>query len=163
VAQESADAGYALAFDEGKRAVAEQAATLKDTRDRVGTLISAAAVTAGLAVALGGGDAKHAGAWSVVGAIIAGFGFVWITVASVAIWWPFAGGFVLDPAIVVEDYVERNPTVSATHRALAMVLSGHITRNNDRLATRLRWFTVALVAFLLEIAGLLIVLIDLAR
>jgi len=44
--------GYEFAFNEGKRALAEQAEVLKDTRDRVGTLVSAAAVVAGLGAGL---------------------------------------------------------------------------------------------------------------
>ena len=35
--------GYKLAYEEGKKAVADQGDTLKDTRDRAGTLGSAAA------------------------------------------------------------------------------------------------------------------------
>jgi hypothetical protein len=41
-------AGYELAFTEARRALAEQADVLKETRDRVGTVVSAAAVVAGL-------------------------------------------------------------------------------------------------------------------
>lgn len=44
--------GYEMAYEEGKRAIAEQAEVLKDTRDRVGTVMSAAAVVAGLGAAL---------------------------------------------------------------------------------------------------------------
>ncbi len=45
-------AGYRLAYDAGLQAVDEQASTLRETRDRAGSLMSAAAVAGGLAAGL---------------------------------------------------------------------------------------------------------------
>lgn len=50
--------GYELAFAEGKAAIAEQAATLKEARDRSATLVSVAAVIAGLGSTLALGDGR---------------------------------------------------------------------------------------------------------
>ena len=158
--------GYKLAYEEGKKAVADQSATLKETRDRVGTLVSAAAVVAGLAAALAfnSGRTTRLGGWGVVATVAAATGFGAIALSAVMIWRPFPGTFALDAGMIVGSYVEGDPpaTLAEIHRELALHLGTHSQYNRDLLDRRLTWFVVALQAFLLEIGGLVLVLWDVA-
>ena len=79
--------GYKLAYEEGKKAVADQRETLKDTRDRVGTLVSAAAVVAGLAAALAfnSGRVMRLGGWGALATVVATVGFGVIALSAVMI------------------------------------------------------------------------------
>ena len=155
-----------LAYDEGKKAVADQAATLKETRDRVGTLDSAAAVVAGLAAALAfnSGRVTRLTAWGAIATVTSALGFAAISVAAVMIWRPFPGTFTLDAGTIVGSYVEGDPpaALSEIHRELALHLGTHSAYNRDLLDRRLTWFVVALQAFLVEIVALMLVLWDAA-
>jgi hypothetical protein len=159
-------AGYELAFREGKAAIGEQGATLKETRDRVGTLVFAAAVVAGLATSLGftDGRADRLRWWGVAGTGIGWVGFAVLTVAAFAIWRPFTGVFTLHSGVLVGSYVEGDPPASLAemHRELALHLGNHAAYNREQLSDRLSWFTVALWAFLAEIGGLMLMLLDVA-
>ncbi len=87
---------------------------LKETRDRVGTLVSAAAVVAGLAAALASNSGRitRLTAWGIVATVGAAFGFGAIAVAAVIIWRPFPGTFTLDAGMMVGSYVEGDPAAS---------------------------------------------------
>lgn len=158
--------GYQLAYEEGKKAVAEQGETLKETRDRVGALVSAAAVVAGLSAALAFDSSRvtRFGPWGAVATVAAALGFGTIAVAAVKIWRPFPGTFTLDAGMIVGSYVEGPSPASLAeiHRELALHLGTHSQYNRDLLERRLTWFVVALRSFLLEIGGLMLVLWDLA-
>jgi hypothetical protein len=158
--------GYKLAYEEGKLAVADQASTLKETRDRVGTLVSAAAVVAGLAAALtfNSGRTSRLSGWGVLATVASAVGFAAIALAAVMIWRPFPGTFTLDAGTLVGSYVEGDPPASLAeiHRELALHLGTHSAYNRDLLDRRLTWFVVALLAFLVEIGGLMLVLWDVA-
>ena len=158
--------GYETAYEEGKRAIAEQAEVLKDTRDRVGTVMSAAAVVAGLGAALAFNNdrASELSSWGGAAAAISVTAFATLTLAAVMIWRPFPGSFTIDPGVLVAGYVEgeepaRLPEI---HRALAVHAGRHVNANGIVLERRLRWFTVALSAFLVVVAGLIVVLADVA-
>jgi hypothetical protein len=158
--------GYKLAYEEGTNAVADQAATLKETRDRVGALVSAAAVVAGVAAALtfNSGRITRLTEWGVVASAASALGFGAIALAAVVIWRPFPGTFTLDAGTIVGSYVEGDPPASLVeiHRELALHLGIHSAYNRDLLDRRLTWFVVALQAFLVEIGGLMLVLWDVA-
>jgi hypothetical protein len=159
--------GYELAYLEGKAAVAEQSATLKETRDRAGTIASAAAVVAGLGVSFGftNGQAHKLGVLGVVAALVAAGGFTTLMVAAVMVWRPFEGVFTLDAGMIVGSYVEGTPPalLPEIHRELAIHIANHAAFNRDRLDDRLQWFSVLLYAFLAEVVGLMVALIEISR
>jgi hypothetical protein len=144
-----------------------QADTLREARDRVGTLVSAAAVIAGLGAGVAFNDPKRVSNLEVWGAASTGVAAVALgasVLAAAMIWRPLKGVFVLDSELLVGGYVEGEPPASLTemHRALAIHLGRHARRNADEIQARLWWFTVALVAFVVEVAALLVVLLDVA-
>lgn len=151
----------------GEEGVAEQSATLKETRDRAGTLVSAAGVIAGLGatLAFNNGRIARLTAWGTTATIAAALGFAVTSLAAVMIWRPFPGTFALDAGTIVGSYVEGDPPASLAeiHRELALHLGTHSAYNRDLLELRLTWFVVGLVAFLVEIGGLMLVLWDVAR
>lgn len=160
-------AAYELAFEEGKLALAEQAATLRETRERIGTVVSAAAVVAGLAASLAfhdGARAEEVDAAGIVAVFVAGAALVGLVAAAVGIWWPMKGGFVLDARMLVTGYVEATPpaSLSEIHRDVAWYLGEQMTVNRDGIDRRLRRFAVALVCFVLEVGAIVVVLVDLA-
>ncbi len=160
-------AGYELAFEEGKRALAEQADVLKDTRDRVGTVFSAAAVVAGvgagfaLNTAAGGGGIGALGSAAIV---VGGIAFAALTFAAAMIWRPSGAGNVIDAGVVVGGYLEAEPPASIVevHRELAVHLGRHSVRNARFIEARLRWFNVALFALVVEVVSFIGVLADVA-
>jgi len=154
-----------MAFEEGRRAIDQQAVILKDTRDRVGTVLSAAAVTIGLATGLAGGNGHHLRTFGVVGALVAGAGFLFLAVQAIRIWWPFQVTLNLDAGVLVGSYAEGDPPASLaeTRRDVALHLGRHTQANRERIDKRLTWFTGALVGFLAEVLGLVMVLLDLGR
>lgn len=157
--------GYELAFDEGKRALVEQADVLKDTRDRVGTVVSAAAVVVGLGLGFGlnsGGRAGDLSWWGIVATIGAALAFAGVAFSAAMIWRPLAGAFVIDAGTLVGAYLEGDPAASLVemHRELAVHLGRNAHRNRDQLERRLGWFNKALVAFVVEVFALLVVLMD---
>ncbi len=86
-------AGYRLAYDAGLQAVDEQASTLRETRDRAGSLMSAAAVAGGLAAGLAFNAVRVSGidGPGAIGAAAAVAGFVLVAVTTVMIWRPTEG------------------------------------------------------------------------
>jgi hypothetical protein len=160
-------AAYELAFLEGRRALEEQGDTLKDARDRAGTVVSAAAVVAGLGGALAFNNADRLGrltAWGDAAAVVAAIAFAGITFAAAMIWRPFAGGFSLDAQVLVGDYAEGDPPASLAeiHRELAVPMGRNSERNLGELERRLWWFNIALFAFVVEVGALMLVLLDVA-
>lgn len=160
-------AGYELAYEAGKQAIAEQATVLRETRDRAGALMSAAAIAAGLGVGLAFDDSRvdRVTGLAVGGAVAAALGFLMVTVAAVVIWWPSTGRFVHDAGIIVGDYVEGDPPAKLpeVHRELALHLGRQHRENRDLLDRHLRWFSRGLAAFLVEVLGLLTILGDVAH
>ncbi len=155
--------GYELAFLEGKAALAEQAATLKEVRDRVGTLVSTAAVVGGLATGLGlrsgGPDLSGVG---IAGGIAAGLGFVGLIWMAVLIWRPTELGYALDAGVIVGSYVDQpgGASLGELHRELALHLGGHAEANRATLETKLTAYSRALVAFAIAVLGLGALVID---
>jgi hypothetical protein len=100
--------GYALAFEEAKATVAEQAATLRATRDRSATVVSTAAVIVGLgtSLALADGRGERLTAWGIAAAVVAGLAFAVVVLGVVMVWRPgMTGVFALDSGVLVGSYV----------------------------------------------------------
>jgi hypothetical protein len=81
------------------------------------------------------------------------------------VWRPFEGVFTLDAGMIVGSYAEGTPPadLAETQRDLAIHLGNHAAFNRDRLADRLRWFSVLLYAFIAEIVFLILTLIAVSR
>jgi hypothetical protein len=159
-------AGYELAYEAGLRAVEEQADLLRETRDRAGSLMTAAAVAGALAGSLGLGDrAVDIGHVGGVGVIVAIVGFIGVAVTTVMVWWPVGGVFVHDSGVIVGSYVEGDPPLQLpeVHRELALWLGKEAVSNRHLLTVKLRRFNVGLASLLTEIVGLAVVLGDVAR
>lgn len=158
--------GYALAYEAGLRAVAERASTLRETRDRAGALVSTAAVAGGLAAGLAF-TADRVDAIDLMGAlgsICAVAGFVGVAVTTVMIWRPTGGVFVHDAGVIIGSYVEGDPPADLPelHRELALWLGQQADANRARLAVQLRTFTWGLACLLLQVAGVIVALGDVA-
>jgi hypothetical protein len=160
--------GYALAFEEGKARVADQAATLRETRDRSATVVSTAAIIVGLgtSLALSDGRGERLTAWGIAAAVIAGLAFAAVVAAVVMVWRPgMMGVFARDSGVLVGSYVEGEPpaTLPEIHRELALHLGNHAAYNDERISKRLDWFARSLWAFLIEIGALLVMILDVAQ
>lgn len=159
-------AGYELAYRTGLQAVEDQAATLRETRDRAGTLISTAVVAGGLAVGLVFTsdrvvDIDWLGA---VGSAAAVVGLVAVLIAAVLVWRPSEGQFVQDAGVLVGTYVERDPSIELPeiHRELALWLGRFAESNRETLNRKLKAFTWGLSFLVLEIVGVVLVIGDAA-
>ena len=110
--------------------------TLPETRDRAGTLMSAAAVAGGLAAGLAFSADRVGGIDEVgaVGAVLAVVGFVGVVVTTMMIWRPTEGRFVHDAGVIVGSYLEGEPPLELPeiHRELALWL-GKQTESNRRM------------------------------
>lgn len=153
---------YELAYRAGIEVLQEQATTLRETRDRVGALLSAAAVAGGLAAGLaansGLGPAVGRVGW--IGVAVAVVGFVGVTVSAVAIWWPVDMRLGQDAGVIIGSYIEGDPPMALpeVHRELALWLGQYAAENRDGLALQLRTYAVGLVCLLIELAGIVIAL-----
>ena len=160
-------AGYRLAYDAGLQAVDEQASTLRETRDRAGSLMSAAAVAGGLAAGLAFNADRVAGidAPGAIGAVAAVAGFVLVAVTTVMIWRPTEGRFVHDSGVIIGSYVEGDPPLDLPelHRELALWLGKQTESNRRMLAVQLRTFSWGLVGLLVQVGGIIVALGDVAR
>lgn len=148
---------YALAFDEAKRSLARQEASLDELRSRTGTLVAAAAV----AVSFLGASAASSG-FSLAGqlGIVA---FIALATLAVVILLPF-GGWVFDDEIgaLFTTYIEADDPANLVemHRDLALHHAEHITRN-ETLLDRLYWaFRAAAGLLVLQVV---LMLVDLAK
>ena len=136
----------------------EQAAVLREVRDRAGTLFSAAAIAGGA----GSGLAFSVG-WTVgtdsagrIGAFLALAAFLLVTVAVVRIWWPVRATLSQDSALIVGEYIEGTIPLrlAELHRELAFWLGAHMDRNRKVLEAKLRWYSFGLLGLLTEILGI---------
>lgn len=95
-------AGYALAYDEAKRALDEQERVVAELRSRAGTLIAAAAITTSfLGGRILGSHHLHPLAWAAIGC----FAFVGITL--LALLWPWRDWrFTVNAQSFIQTYLE---------------------------------------------------------
>ena len=129
--------------------------------------MSAAAVAGGLAagLAFSSDRAEAIDTAGTVGAVLAILGFVVIVVTTVMIWRPTEGRFVHDAGVIIGSYVEGDPPadLAELHRELALWLGQQTESNRQMLEVQLKTFTVGLVGLLVEIAGAILALGDVAR
>lgn len=160
-------AGYELAYRSGLQAVDEQASTLSETRDRAGSLLSAAAVAGGLAAGLAFNVDRAPGIDrpGAVGAVAAVVGFVGVVLATVMIWRPTEGRFVHDAGVIIGSYIEGDPPLDLPelHRELALWLGQQAESNRQMLEVQLRTFRRGLTALLIEVLGIVMALGDVAN
>lgn len=157
-------AGYELAFRTGLQAVEDQASTLRETRDRAGTLISTAVLAGGLAAGLVFTSDRivDIGWPGAIGSVAAVVGLVAVLTAAVLVWRPSEGRFVQDAGVLVGTYVERDPPLelSEIHRELALWLGGNAESNRRMLERKLKAFTWGLGFLVMEIVGVILVMGD---
>ena len=91
-------------------------------------------------------------------------GFVGVVVATVMIWRPTEGRFVHNAGVIVGSYVEGDPPADLPelHRELALWLGRQTETNRSMLEVQLKRFTLGLSALLIEVAGALAALGDVA-
>jgi hypothetical protein len=159
--------GYRLAFEEGRSAVAEQAASLRELRDRAGTLVSIAGLVAGVGVTviLDDGRGQRADEVGVAGGVVAAVGFAAVVWSVVQIWRPMPGRYVRDAGVLVGSYVEGDPPagLAELHRELALHLGRHTLALRDELEGRYNHYTRALWALLILLGGLMLMVLDVSR
>jgi hypothetical protein len=128
--------------------------------------LSSAAVAGGLAAGLAFSSDRVDGidGLGAIGAVLAVLGFIGVAVTTVMIWRPTEGRFVHDAGVVVGSYVEGDPpaALAELHRELALWLGQQTESNRSMLEVQLRTFTWGLGALLLEIAGVVTALGDVA-
>lgn len=160
-------AGYELAYRSGLQAVDEQASVLRETRDRAGSLMSAAAVAGGLAagLAFNADRAASIDRPGTFGAMLAVVGFVGVVLGTVMIWRPTEGRFVHDAGVIIGSYVEGDPPLDLPelHRELALWFGQQTESNRAMLEVQLRRFQWGLSALLVEILGIVMALGDVAN
>lgn len=137
------------------------------TRDRAGTLMSAATVASGLGVGLAfnSGEAHRITSLGAGGALLALTGFVAVAVTTVLIWRPTEARFLHDAGVIIGSYVEGDPPrgLPEIHRELALWFGQRAESNRAILERDLRTFTIGLGALLVEIAGFILVFGDIAN
>jgi len=141
---------YRMAFDEARHRITVESSTLENTRSRIGTLFSAAAIVGALVArpALDNSTASLTAAGK-VGLIMSGIWFVFIAVAAVLIWWPVDSTDTLSAQTIIDGYIEGDPPASLaeTYRTLATKIDAHANALQYDVAVRLKFFSWAAGAF----------------
>ena len=135
----------AIIYEEAKRGIAVQTATLDELRSRTGLLLAAASVTASFLAAQAAED-PGIGCLGVL-AIVA---FAVAVGACLYVLWPRKDGwvFVVSPKILAEDWIdtEREGGTRAMQRFVALKLEEHHDRNKLKLDRLFRAFQLAAIA-----------------
>jgi hypothetical protein len=139
--------GYAIALEEARRALDEQARAVAHLSTRAGLMISAAALVTSL---LGGPvlarGALDVAAWIAIAAF-AGVAAAVLAILSPRREWEFA----LHPALLIGDHVERTSPASAPlQRDLALTMGASITRNGRTLDRMMTTFNIGSVFLAIE-------------
>lgn len=155
------DDRYALAFEEAKRAIAQQDAALGNLRQRAAGLLTAATALATFAAGLGlfGTDPTKdtvLAEWVSLAlvALVVAIGGCMIFVLVPAHGWVFSN----NAAAIVTGYIEAAPTpatIDDIHRQLAIDMTGDYAENTTMLTHRYRAYQFA-AALLLAQTGLLV-------
>ena len=148
--------GYALAFNEGVRALSEQQAVIDSFRTRSGLLLSGAAI----ATSFLGQAALERGTtlftWLAIGL------FVVLGAAVIAILWPRDDWeYAIRPELLIANYVEHPEPlkISEIHRDLALHMDNSYLRNRGQLL-RLVWlFRIASILLIVEVVAWVVDLI----
>lgn len=159
-------ARYEFAFAEARRRIDDQIATLKDVRDRVGMVVSAGAIVAGLAanLAVRGSDAHPLTGWGRAAVLLLGGSFVVMVLAAVDVWRSIGGTWNLGATDLVRDYADDTTEVdrASVYRDLALRVDEHASGNDAELLRRLRMSTWVLGALVVEVLSLAAILLDVA-
>ena len=157
-------AGYELAYRTGLQAVEDQASTLRETRDRAGTLISTAVLAGGLAAGLvfTSDRVVDIGWPGAIGSVAAVAGLVAVLTAAVLVWRPSEGWFVQDAGVLIGSYIEKDTPLEMPeiYRELALWLGRHAELNRKMLNRKLKAFTWGLGSLVLEIVGVILMMGD---
>lgn len=157
-------AGYELAYRTGLQAVEDQASTLRETRDRAGTLISTAVLAGGLAAGLvfTSDRVVDIGWPGAIGSVAAVAGLVAVLTAAVLVWRPSEGRFVQDAGVLIGSYIEKDTPLEMPeiYRELALWLGRHAELNRKMLNRKLKAFTWGLGSLVLEIVGVILMMGD---
>jgi len=157
--QTAADpAGYALAFDEAKRALDDQERVLDELHTRAATLIAAAA----LVTSFFGGQVLHAGHVPTFGWIALTF-FVLLAICVLVVLWPRRHWeFDVSPASLIATYLEPtagSPTpLPDIQRDLALHMGNAADSNRDVMKVLFVAFRAGTVALVLEVLAWVILL-----
>lgn len=156
--------GYELAYRTGLQAVEDQASTLRETRDRAGTLISTAVLAGGLAAGLvfTSDRVVDIGWPGAIGSVAAVAGLVAVLTAAVLVWRPSEGRFVQDAGVLIGSYIEKDTPLEMPeiYRELALWLGRHAELNRKMLNRKLKAFTWGLGSLVLEIVGVILMMGD---
>ena len=151
-----AETPYDVAYEAAVNALTHQSAALDELRARTGVLLAAASVSTAF---LGSEALKSSNAsafdWL---AVVCFFG---VGTAAVCILWPREGWkFVVDPAILVQSYIEIEdpPGLDKIKRDIALHLGNHYKANQKRLNSLFWWFQLGCVLLVVEIVSWLIAL-----
>ena len=130
--------GYALAYEEAKRALAEQERVVTELRSRAGILIASAAITTSFLGDRILGRHVHPLAWIAIGC------FVLLGLAVLSLLWPWKDWkFTVNAQSLIQNYLEPSEgdplDLPGIHRDLALHMEAS-WQANDR---QLRWLFVA--------------------
>jgi hypothetical protein len=144
-------AGYALAFDEAKRALDDQERVLDELHTRAATLVAAAA----LVTSFFGGQALHTGHVPTFGWIAFSF-FVVLAISVLVVLWPRRlWEFDVSPASLIATYLEPSaglPTpLPGIQRDLALHMGNAADSNRGVMRILFVAFRVGTIALVLEV------------
>jgi hypothetical protein len=158
---------HAIAYEQAMRSIDQQIEQLEQLRGRAGTLVSAASVAAALIVgfALTRSRADHLSHVGITSMIVVGAALLEISITAVILWWPTKGKFRLDPLVIIDTWADTPPisTRSDVQRDMAIAMGHHWTATAWSLDRRHRWYSIALLAFLVELIALGVAVWDVTR
>jgi hypothetical protein len=151
------DSVYELAYEEGKRALTDQASALDALRGRAGTLL----VAANLATAFLGGLVFRDGMPNGWAPRVGIFAFSGVVLLSLLLLLPVrGGGFTVSAKALVRDFIEAEmpASLAETHRELALRFNEWLDRNEKRLNFLYTVFAVASALLAIEVGAWLFAL-----
>jgi hypothetical protein len=161
------DGGYRLACNEGVRGIESMAVSVRDVRDRAGTVVTAAGIAAGLGstVFLSDEARRSITGLGTAGIVAVVVSFAAMVCLAVVIWMPIPGRFVNDPRLIIRDYLEGPAAVDdldQIYRDLAIHFGANIEAIESRLQLRQVCFVIMLIGILGLIFGFAAIGVDVA-
>lgn len=141
---------HLLALEEARRGLDQQQADLNSLRDRSGNLLQFGGLAAAFVGSLAWRDAQAVTTWSVAAAAT----FAVLAVLVIYVLWPRYFTFSNDARIMLGNEWDLTPAEIAEH--LAVYLAGHADDNRRAIRRMMIAYETGMVAFLAEIAFLLI-------
>ena len=155
---------YKLAFEIALRNIEVQSAAFSLVRQRASNLVVTALGAGGVIATIiftspKSGEVTKLG---LAGLALAGVAGIAVLLATIFVWYPSKGWhFLFSSGQMVED-IDSGKKAPEIHRALARRFDGYVKQNNDKLKMRMGAFNVGLWAILLEVAGLAMLIGDVA-